>query len=50
MPKRRQTVNDVTARSFNRILYCGHSTQQSHPVVVVVVVDDYDDDADNNDD
>jgi len=34
MPKWQKTVNDVTARTLNRILYCGHSTQYSHLVVI----------------
>jgi len=32
MPKRRLTVNNVTARPSSRILYCGHFTQYSHLV------------------
>jgi len=37
MPKRQQTVNDVTARAHSRILYCGHSTQYSHPVKYILI-------------
>jgi len=35
MPKRRQTVNDVTSHALSRILYCGHSTQYSHIVMII---------------
>jgi len=39
MPKRRQTVNDVTARASSRIVYCGHSTQYSHLVRFEQILD-----------